>query len=150
GARGAHPCAARLRPFQSRRNTRRTHSGCVFRRCPRASGACVRGKTARTPRRRKRGRGDRTQISKKIVERSMSTDARRFEDATCGPFKVHSLILSPDADPIIGTVSWDPLRSLWNGGMMLASLILGPIFFTWNAFGIFVILLAITMCTGHS
>jgi stearoyl-CoA desaturase (delta-9 desaturase) len=34
--------------------------------------------------------------------------------------------------------------------MMLASAILGPLLFTWSAFAVFLTLLLITMCTGHS
>jgi len=74
----------------------------------------------------------------------------RFEDATHGPFKVHSLTIATDTDPLSGYASWDPARSLWNGGMMLAAIFLGPVFFTWGAFGAFLSLLLITMCTGHS
>jgi len=43
------------------------------------------------------------------------------------PHKVNSLVLDTDADPVAGAVRWDPARSLWNGGMMLAALVLGPI-----------------------
>jgi len=76
--------------------------------------------------------------------------AQRLEDATQGPFKVHSLTISPDTDPLTGTAHWDAARSLWNGGMMAAAIILGPIFFTWSAFAVFFALLMLTMCTGHS
>ena len=34
--------------------------------------------------------------------------------------------------------------------MLAASLLLGPVFFSWSGLGVFVLLLAITMCTGHS
>lgn len=80
----------------------------------------------------------------------MADEAVRWADATQGPFRVHSLILSSDIDPCAGTVSWDPIRSLWNGGMMLAGAILGPRLFTWSAFTVFLALLLVTMCTGHS
>lgn len=66
------------------------------------------------------------------------------------PFKVNSLILAPDVDPVAGTPSWDAPRSFWNTGMLAAAILLGPIFFTWSAFSVFLILLAVTMCTGHS
>ena len=50
-----------------------------------------------------------------------------------------------------GTVTWDPARSLWNGGMLLAAIVLGAsIYFTWGAFAVFLVLLELTMCTGHS
>ena len=80
----------------------------------------------------------------------MPLEMMRLRDATEGPYRVHSLIIDPDADPVDGTVSWDPARSLWNGGMLLASVILGPLCFTGGALGVFLLLLAITMCTGHS
>jgi stearoyl-CoA desaturase (delta-9 desaturase) len=80
----------------------------------------------------------------------MSNDTARIKDATEGPYKVNSLRLSPQTSPMDGTVSWDPARSIWNVGMLLAALVLGPMFFTWGAFAVFVVLLAITMCTGHS
>jgi stearoyl-CoA desaturase (delta-9 desaturase) len=80
----------------------------------------------------------------------MPSASTRLKDATEGPFRVHSLIITPNADPIEGTVHWDWSRSLWNGGMLLAALVLGPIFFTWEAFAVFVVLLLVTVCTGHS
>jgi stearoyl-CoA desaturase (delta-9 desaturase) len=76
--------------------------------------------------------------------------AKRISDATVGPYKVSSLAITAQLDPVPGTVSWDPARSLWNGGMLIASLVLAPFFVTWGAVAAFVILLAITMCTGHS
>jgi fatty-acid desaturase len=78
------------------------------------------------------------------------SDAAWSADARIGPYKVNSLILGSDADPLPGTVCWDPARSIWNGGMLLATLILGPPYFTWGAFAAFIVLLAFTMCTGHS
>ena len=71
-------------------------------------------------------------------------------DASDGPYKVNSLIFLRGVDPLAGHVKWDPARSFWNGGMLLAALTLGPMYFTWSAFAVFVVLLAITMCTGHS
>ena len=66
------------------------------------------------------------------------------------PFKVNSLVIGPGVDPVAGHASWDPARSAWNGGMLLASIVLAPVYFTWGAVAVFVALLAITMCTGHS
>src|SRR5262245_10176096 len=73
-----------------------------------------------------------------------------FRDASSGPYKVNSLILDPRCDPRTGDVTWDPARSIWNGSMLAASLVLAPMFFTWSAVAVFVLLLAVTMCTGHS
>lgn len=71
-------------------------------------------------------------------------------DATTGVYRVHSLILDADSDPMDGTVRWDPSRSLWNSGMLLATLVLAPLYFSWSAFGVFLVFLLVTMCTGHS
>jgi fatty-acid desaturase len=66
------------------------------------------------------------------------------------PYKVNSLVFGPEVNPIDGEVRWDPVRSLWNGGMLLASLALVPFYSTWAAVAVFLALLLITMCTGHS
>jgi sn-1 stearoyl-lipid 9-desaturase len=66
------------------------------------------------------------------------------------PYRVNSLTLTAEVDPNHGVVSWDPARSLWNGGMLAASLVLGPPTFTLSAFTVFVALLGVTMCAGHS
>jgi len=71
-------------------------------------------------------------------------------DASRDPYKVNSLVLGPEVNPIDGSVHWDPVRSLWNGGMLLASLALVPFYSTWDAVVVFLALLLITMCTGHS
>ena len=73
-----------------------------------------------------------------------------LNDAAAGAYKVNSLTIGPDADPLAGDVAWDPARSLWNGGMLLAALVLGPFYFSWGAFTVFIVLLELTMCTGHS
>jgi sn-1 stearoyl-lipid 9-desaturase len=70
--------------------------------------------------------------------------------ATEGIYKVNSLIIGPEVDPAAGRVKWDAARSLWNGSLLVGSLVLGPLYFTWSAFMAFVILLEITMCCGHS
>ena len=79
----------------------------------------------------------------------MPSEAVRFADATQGPFRVHSLILTPEVDQRAGIVTWDWARSLWNAGMMLGGLA-ALFFFTWGAFVLFLSLLLVTMCTGHS
>ncbi len=76
----------------------------------------------------------------------MSQTAKASED----PFRVNSLILSPEADPLAAEVRWDPVRSFWNGGMMLAALVLGPLTFAWDAFLVFLVTSAVVLCTGHS
>lgn len=50
----------------------------------------------------------------------------------------------------LGKVRWHPVKSIWIGGMTLIALVGGPIFFSWSAFAVFIILSAITLCAGHS
>jgi fatty-acid desaturase len=73
-----------------------------------------------------------------------------LNDSASGAYKVNSLTIGAAADPMEGTVTWDPARSIWNGGMLLTALVLGPAYFTWGAFFVFLVLLELTMCTGHS
>ena len=80
----------------------------------------------------------------------MKTEAMRHTDATVGPYRVSSLDIRPESDALNGVVRWDPPRSIWNGSMMLITLVLGPVLFTWSAFAVFVALLGLTMCSGHS
>jgi len=65
-------------------------------------------------------------------------------------YQVKSLTGLDTADPVEGRVVWDPLRSVWNGSMMLAALVLAPFNFTWGAVAVFLALSAVTMCAGHS
>ena len=45
------------------------------------------------------------------------------------PYKINGLVFEGECDPSAGHVRWDALRSLWNGGMLLAALVLGPLYF---------------------
>jgi len=65
-------------------------------------------------------------------------------------FKVNSLTGLDHASPVEGTIVWDAPRSLWNGGMLIAALVLGPIYFTGSALVVFLATAAITLCAGHS
>lgn len=87
-----------------------------------------------------------------MAGRSMSPDLHDTarNDSASGPYKVNSLIIDPTADPMVGDVTWDPARSLWNAGTLLAALILGPIYFSWGAFLVYLVLLEITLLAGHS
>ncbi len=71
-------------------------------------------------------------------------------DAASGAYKVNSLRIDPSANPMIGQVTWDPWRSLWNGSMLVCALVFAPQFFTWGALAICMVLLEISMCAGHS
>jgi fatty-acid desaturase len=66
------------------------------------------------------------------------------------PYKVNSLVLGPDVDPVHGRVEWNPKRSLWNGAMLLAACVLAPLYFSWGALLVFLALTAFTLCAGHS
>jgi len=63
---------------------------------------------------------------------------------------VNTLIESPGSSPVAGVVVWDPVHSLWNGGMLAASLVFAPILFSWSALTVFVLLTGGTLLLGHS
>ena len=67
-----------------------------------------------------------------------------------GAFKVNSLTGLDHADASIGVLVWDPARSIWNMSMIGGALILGPIYFSWSAFLVFLLLSGFTLCVGHS
>ncbi|MGH6925143.1 MAG: acyl-CoA desaturase [Propylenella sp.] len=55
-----------------------------------------------------------------------------------------------ETDPLVGVIRWAPVKSLWLGAMTAAALVLGPLFFTWGAFALFIVASGITLCFGHS
>lgn len=63
---------------------------------------------------------------------------------------VNSLIETPGCSPVKGEVHWDPVHSLWNGGMMLASLLLAPMLFSWSALLVCILLTGASLLLGHS
>ncbi|MGI9295146.1 MAG: hypothetical protein ACR2PS_14290, partial [Pseudomonadales bacterium] len=65
-------------------------------------------------------------------------------------YRVNSLTIGEDVDPVSGQVSWDPARSIWNASMLLGTIVLAPLYFVWDAFVVFIVLLLTTMCAGHS
>jgi len=67
-----------------------------------------------------------------------------------GAFKVNSLTGLDRASAIDGNVKWDGGRSIWNVSMLAGAVILGPLTFTWDAFLVFLLSAAITLCAGHS
>jgi stearoyl-CoA desaturase (delta-9 desaturase) len=81
---------------------------------------------------------------------SVVSPQARLADARIGPYRVSSLQIDAACDPQRGSVRWDAARSLWNAGMLSCSLILAPMFFTWDAVAMSLTLLLVTMCTGHS
>ena len=76
----------------------------------------------------------------------MSEASKSERDA----FKVNSLTGLDRASPVEGEVLWDPARSLWNSGMLLVALILGPLTFSWSALAVFLVAAGVTLCAGHS
>jgi stearoyl-CoA desaturase (delta-9 desaturase) len=60
------------------------------------------------------------------------------------------IVADCSSNPARGRVRWAPAKSLWIGGMSLAGLLLGPVFFTWGAFALFVGTCGVTLCAGHS
>ena len=60
------------------------------------------------------------------------------------------IIAGSNCDPVSGRVRWAPARSLWIGSMSAAALLLGPLYFTWDAFLLFVLTSGVTLCAGHS
>lgn len=63
---------------------------------------------------------------------------------------VNSLIETPGADPVAGRVRWDPVHSMWNGGMALAALVLGPLAFSFPALAVFILTTGASLLLGHS
>lgn len=60
------------------------------------------------------------------------------------------MISGPRSSAVDGKVIWVPSKSIWTGLMTLAALVLGPLTFSWDAFALFVVTTAITICAGHS
>lgn len=63
---------------------------------------------------------------------------------------VNWLVETPGADPSAGNVRWDPLHSLWNGGMAGVVLIAGPLVATPGALLLFVLTTGGGLLLGHS
>lgn len=60
------------------------------------------------------------------------------------------IIFAPDSDPAMGAVKWRPIKSIWVSAMTLVAIIGGPKTFNWYAFFVFLVLIIITLCAGHS
>lgn len=71
-------------------------------------------------------------------------------DARSGLQAVGCIREDPSADPVAGRVTWDPVHSVWNGGMMIATLSLGSLFFSWSAFAVFLASTGLGLLLGHS
>lgn len=60
------------------------------------------------------------------------------------------MISLPESDPCEGKVVWSPVKSIWTGTLTFIAIIAGPATVTWDAFGLFLVSSAITLCAGHS
>lgn len=63
---------------------------------------------------------------------------------------VNSLIEIAGCSPVEGTVRWDPVHSIWNGSMLIISLVLAPACISWSALAIFLVLTETSLLLGHS
>ncbi|MFN4297331.1 MAG: acyl-CoA desaturase [Brevundimonas sp.] len=66
------------------------------------------------------------------------------------PCAVNSLVETPGCSPVLGRVRWDPVHSLWNCGMLAATLIAGPLLFSWGAVAVFAATTGAGLLLGHS
>lgn len=66
------------------------------------------------------------------------------------PVSTERVFSEDGANPVEGRVAVRPVKMAWIVGMTAVALIGGPLTFSWAAFGVFVVLSAITICGGHS
>jgi len=71
-------------------------------------------------------------------------------ESTTDPYRINALIIHDDSDPSKGVVQWDTARSIFNGSMLLASVTLGPLYFSFSGLMVFLALTGLTLCCGHS
>ena len=62
---------------------------------------------------------------------------------------VNSLRETPGCSPVTGTVRWDPIHSVWNGGMLVGA-VLAMFHFSWGGLSAFLLLTGASLLTGHS
>lgn len=55
-----------------------------------------------------------------------------------------------DANPCEGRPVIDWPKAIWNGSLLAVSVVAGPIFFSWSAFALFLVLTYVTLLIGHS
>src|SRR5262245_9974720 len=60
------------------------------------------------------------------------------------------MISSEQSDPVAGRVVWTPGRSLWTLVLTAIAVVFGPLTFTLDAFALFLITTAVTICCGPS
>lgn len=64
--------------------------------------------------------------------------------------EVNTIVEIAGCSPVAGEVRWDPVRSLWNGGMMLTALLCAPVLASWGAILMFLLLTGASLLLGHS
>ncbi len=60
------------------------------------------------------------------------------------------MISNETHDATDGTVVWVPAKSIWTGTMTIIAIFAGPMTISWDAFALFVVTSAVTICAGHS
>lgn len=60
------------------------------------------------------------------------------------------IIADAKTSAVSGQVRWAPVKSIWIGSFTVIGIVGGAALFTWDAFLVFVILSAVTLCAGHS
>ena len=55
-----------------------------------------------------------------------------------------------DTNPVMGTVRWSPLKSIWFSTNALAALLVAPLFITWGALAVSFVFTVCTLCLGHT
>ncbi len=76
--------------------------------------------------------------------------AQEFVEPHAHALSTDRMIADDLSDPCDGRVVWVPTKSLWTGGMTAVALIGAPLTFSWDAFALFFVATAITICAGHS
>lgn len=64
--------------------------------------------------------------------------------------EVNWIVETPEADPSIGKVRWDPVHSTWNGGMLVAAIVLVPFHTSLAAIFVGLSLTGAMLLLGHS
>lgn len=67
--------------------------------------------------------------------------------------RMHSterVIVKENSNPVHGVVYWNPVKSIWLTSFTLITVIGGALTFSLDAFLVFVVLSAVTICGGHS
>jgi stearoyl-CoA desaturase (delta-9 desaturase) len=64
--------------------------------------------------------------------------------------EVNTIVEITGCSAVEGDVRWDPVHSLWNGGMLMVALVGAPMFASWSAAALCLILTGASLLLGHS